>query len=277
MADNWLPSSRHAKDLIEHAQEHLTKGSERDLKFSLIHADNAIEALLKEHARYGRRRRVNDVIEMPFQKLLDECVDLPIIEDERYRFTFIHDMRNAVYHFGMLTPNRQDVESSIGSAKMLFNVLHPEHPLTSASEVHLPSLGAIEATLQSQPMTLAGRIIRTEAELISNFTKHLTEHGYLVHTVDPLGHGFDIVGENSKHRILIDFKITSSRSYEHRNGILRFRDARNVFQRVNQSKPTDAVFVTNKPMTESVKSEAKRAGVWTIENGDVTELDRILK
>ena len=81
MADAWLPSSRHAKDLIEQADEHLNKSTEKDLKFALIHADNAIESLLKEHARYGKNKRINDVVEMSFHKLLEECGDLPAVLD----------------------------------------------------------------------------------------------------------------------------------------------------------------------------------------------------
>lgn len=106
MTDSWLATSRHARDLIEHAEEHLQMGSERDLKFSLIHADNAIEALLKEHTRYGKRQRIDNIIEMSFQKLLDASSDIAFVEDQRHLLSFTHDMRNAVYHFGALTPQQ---------------------------------------------------------------------------------------------------------------------------------------------------------------------------
>jgi len=49
-----LPTSRHIKELLNHAEEHLNQGSNTDLKFSLIHADNSIEIMLKEHLRYDK-------------------------------------------------------------------------------------------------------------------------------------------------------------------------------------------------------------------------------
>ena len=51
MPADVLPTTRHVKELIEHAEQHLLSGFNWDMKVSLIHADNSIEIMLKEHAR----------------------------------------------------------------------------------------------------------------------------------------------------------------------------------------------------------------------------------
>lgn len=56
MSSSVLPTTRHIRELIEHSEEHLSLGSERDMKIALIHVDDSIEIMLKEHLRYNREK-----------------------------------------------------------------------------------------------------------------------------------------------------------------------------------------------------------------------------
>ena len=46
-------------EVMEHAIEHLNNGTDRDLKLSVLHADNAVELILKELARTKRIRVID--------------------------------------------------------------------------------------------------------------------------------------------------------------------------------------------------------------------------
>jgi hypothetical protein len=86
---------------------------------------------------------------MSFFQALQECNDIPIVKDKRSLFLISHDMRNAVYHFGTLMPEREEVESAISSAKLLFNALHPNHEFREAN-VQFPTDQVVEIVLNSR-------------------------------------------------------------------------------------------------------------------------------
>jgi len=122
-----LPITRHVKQTIDHADYHFKKGDEFDMKNALINADNSIEIMLKGYMRYEKGHSLKKVEDKRYHELLDECEEIEIIKNSRKYFQAYHDLRNTVYHEGVLIPPKEDVKGSIELAKSLFNELYPEN------------------------------------------------------------------------------------------------------------------------------------------------------
>jgi hypothetical protein len=103
----------------------MQKGNEKDVIFALIHADNSVEIMLREHLRFDKNKPWKDLENKGFNQLLDECRELATIENNKSQFVAFHDIRNALYHVGTFVPRKQDVESAVYFAKLLFNEIHP--------------------------------------------------------------------------------------------------------------------------------------------------------
>ena len=269
--DNWLPTSRHAKDLIEHAEEHLKLGYERDLKFSLIHADNAIESLMKEHARYGRTDSLGEkeIVEMKFFNLLQKCEDLPVVQEQESHIKMTHDMRNAVYHFGIMNPSKEDVEYAVGVAKLLFNSMHPDHSF-GAIQSQLPSEDALMAVEQALPSQVHRGIA---AERL--FADFLTARGYTV--LARVG-GADLVARaQNKTTLVLEIKNVSTKSYTDIRALDYFKQVMAMWRDKNPGKAASAIFVTNGSLAARLKKFATRYRIKFIDNFDTSMLGEILR
>jgi uncharacterized protein YutE (UPF0331/DUF86 family) len=86
---------------MEHAIEHLEAKSPRDMRLAILHADNALELLLKELARLNGIRLIDkkghsisyyDCVD----KLEEKGIKIPGLPD----VDILHDERNAIYHLG---------------------------------------------------------------------------------------------------------------------------------------------------------------------------------
>lgn len=121
-----LPIARHARELLEHASYHLAANAEKDLIFALIHADNSVEIMLREHLRFNKNQSWEKIENKNFHELLDACTELETVQNNRSQFVAFHDIRNALYHTGTFAPRLQDVESAVYFSKSLFNELHPK-------------------------------------------------------------------------------------------------------------------------------------------------------
>jgi len=95
-------------EVMEHAIEHLKIGTDRDLKFAVQHADNAVELMLKELARFKRIRLIDkrgqslsyyDCI----NKLEEKGVKIPELTD----IDLLHTERNSIYHLGSQPDKRK--------------------------------------------------------------------------------------------------------------------------------------------------------------------------
>lgn len=95
-------------EVMEHAIEHLKMGTDRDLKFAVQHADNAVELMLKELARFKRIRLIDkkgqsisyyDCI----NKLEEKGVEIPELTD----IDLLHTERNSIYHLGSQPDKRK--------------------------------------------------------------------------------------------------------------------------------------------------------------------------
>lgn len=93
-------------ELLEHSIKHLRAGSNKDLKLAVLHADNAVELILKEIARYYGIRIIDkkgqsigyyDCI----SKLQSKAVVIPELPD----IDLLHTERNSIYHIGSQPDN----------------------------------------------------------------------------------------------------------------------------------------------------------------------------
>lgn len=97
-------------ELLEHAIEHLKFGVPRDLRLAVLHADNAIELLLKELARFNGIRLMNkhgrsvsyyECIE----RLEKKGIKIPGLPD----IDILHTERNSIHHIGS-QPDKKKAE-----------------------------------------------------------------------------------------------------------------------------------------------------------------------
>ena len=97
-------------EVMEHAIEHFEKGTERDMRIAVLHADNAVELILKELVRFEGMRLMNkkghslgyyDCIE----RLQGKGVKIPELPD----IDLLHTERNSIYHLGN-QPDRRKTE-----------------------------------------------------------------------------------------------------------------------------------------------------------------------
>jgi Holliday junction resolvase len=172
-----LPIARHAKELIEHSSEHLENGSEKDLLISLVHIDNSVEIMLKEHMRFKRNISWGQIEKMFFPQLLDACAqDLETIENNKNQFTAFHDIRNALYHAGTFVPRKEDVESALYFSKSLFNEIHPDFSFEKIEAI-ATSIDTINFLAKEYGVN---RPYVTEYELTQKIALKLQKEGYKV-------------------------------------------------------------------------------------------------
>ena len=97
-------------ELLDHAIEHLRKGTPRDLRLAVIHADNALELGLKEIVRFNGMRIIDrkghsvgyyDCI----NRLQSGSISMPELPD----IDVLHTVRNSIYHLGS-QPDRRRAE-----------------------------------------------------------------------------------------------------------------------------------------------------------------------
>jgi len=95
------PILRSSLEVMEHAIEHLMNKTDRDAKLAVLHADNAVELILKELVRVKRMRLIDrrgisiryyDCID----KLLEKGISIPELPD----IDLLHTERNSIYHLG---------------------------------------------------------------------------------------------------------------------------------------------------------------------------------
>jgi len=97
-------------DLLKHAIEHLEMGKSRDLRFAILHADNAIELLLKELARYNGIRLMDRAgRSLGYYECVDKLeakgIKIPNLPD----IDILHTERNSIYHLGS-QPDKEKTE-----------------------------------------------------------------------------------------------------------------------------------------------------------------------
>jgi len=265
MSSGVLPTTRHAKELIEHAEEHLLSGSERDMKISLLHADNSIEILLKEHLRYGREKSWEEIERMSFYKLLSSCKDISLVRSSKSFFLAFHDMRNAVYHVGTLVPMKKDVESAVEFSKTLFNELHPQSKFAEA-RIELPS----EKSIHEVSDTLGFQPYITELSLVREFSEYMRENGYDVsieHKTNEIRADLFAVKEASG--IVCEFKIKRSVGVD---SVHQTKSYVGIFREAFPDKNIEGWLITNGIFSEAARRVAKRFDIQLFDGERLKEL-----
>jgi Holliday junction resolvase len=197
-----LPSSRHSKELIEHAEEHIRHNKDLDMKVALIHSDNSIEVMLKGYLRYSKYVKNEEVEKIGFYELITRCEDIALVKASKSNFLAYHDLRNTLYHQGALVPEKEDVISAIELAKSLFNELNSTDAFSNA-KVELISgsvITNIANTIGNPPYLEELRVISKAANIFIN-------HGFQVSSqsgsADVLA---DVVAEKGKRVIVCEIK-----------------------------------------------------------------------
>jgi len=239
-----LPITRHTKALLDHSIEHFESGSESDLQIALLHADNSVEILLKYHLRFTKKIPPQKIDDMSFYDLVTNSTDLKIIEQSRAYFLTYHDMRNSVWHYGLMVPPKDDVRSATSYAKQLFNELFPEN---SYSDIHttLPSKDSIDI-LQH---TFGEKDYLTEISQLQKILNIFEKQGYVTITEHgPSEMGIDLIAQKETHTVLCELKIyerskIGSHIIQQINNAFQEYIERNVISNVEKWLVSDAPYI----------------------------------
>ena len=258
---SMLPSSRHAKDLINHASTHLLLSSDRDLKIALISIYNGVEILLKEHLRYGRNVGEDKVVRIGFRKLVTDSADLQTAKRNKNQLLIFHDIRNEVYHFGMVTPSKEDVDAAMGYAKLLFNEINPQNTFPKP-DVRLPSERALErvskirTSLELSEMSIMKRIV-------ADLQKH--EYETELESMLPNKARVDLIARRKKEIKLYEFKIMSSGKLVRSPAIYQLLAYLKILHGEYPQHKIKGYLVTNAKFNKLVKRTANLEGISLIE------------
>lgn len=263
-----LPTTRHIKELLNHAEEHLNHGSNSDLKFSLIHADNSIEIMLKEYLRYDKENIWGEVERKGFYDLLNSCGDIELVKNSKKYFLAHHDLRNSVYHLGILAPLKEDVESALGLAKSLFNELHPDLKFKEA-KIDVPSQESIQNVMKS----MGRRTYLNEMSLLISFSKYLEKKGYKIFYEYDVANGYraDIVAEKGEEVIICEVK-RGFRMPIDRSALRQLVPMYNQLKNKYPSKDVKCWLITNGSFTSIVKKLSKKYNIKLIDGNKLEKL-----
>lgn len=271
MPDMMLPTTRHVKELIEHAEEHLTSGTDWDLKVSMIHADNSIEIMLKEYLRYSKEKSWGQIEHKTFYEILNSCSDINLVNTAKSFFLAYHDMRNAVYHIGTLVPMKEDVKSVLGFAKTLFNELHPKLRFAEA-HIKSPSL----KTVQTISEIIGFQPHMTEMMLLSRLSNYFTERGFEILVEPKLPYTdvrADLIAQTRDKLILCEIKIRGPGMVVGREAIHQVRTYADRLRKKNTEKNIEIWLVTNTRFSKGIGEIAEKHNIQLI---DARRLKKLL-
>ena len=125
------------QELLDHAKDHLAKGTDVDNRFAMTSVDNAVELMLKTYLRLPksvtglaltRKQRDEHTKDFPsavaaIRQLITTRVSaVPLAEVE-----WFHQIRNQLYHEGnAITVEREKVKLYLEHAELLMRCLYGE-------------------------------------------------------------------------------------------------------------------------------------------------------
>jgi len=266
-----LPTTRHIKELINHAEDHINHGEESDLKFSLIHADNSIEIMLKEYLRYNKEKSWSEIDRKGFYDLLTICEDVDLIKESKDYFLAYHDIRNSVYHTGTLVPLKEDVEAALGLAKTLFNELHPNFKFVDA-KIKVPSKKSIQNIMH----VLGSKPYLNEISLVRAFSNYLERERFEVFPEYVVAGKIraDIVAMKDEELIICEIKLGGVKRLVDRRTLSKLKIMYDHLKENNPDKEVKGWLITDGLFSSIVKKVAKKYNIRLI---DGQELNQILK
>ena len=144
---------------------------------------------------------------MNFFELITKSNDLQTISESEAYFLVYHDMRNAVWHDGLMIPPKSDVISATNYAKNLFNELFPDVSF-SYVQTTVPS----QESITNLKKTYGNKEHLSEISEIQRFIELFEKQGYLViREHGPQEMGIDIIAQKKTHTVLCELK-TGKRS-----------------------------------------------------------------
>jgi len=266
-----LPIARHAKELLEHASGHLQNGTEKDLIIALIHLDNAIEIMLKEYLRFNKNKSWRSIESKFFYQLLEACVELETVENNKSQFVAFHDIRNALYHAGTFAPRKEDVESALYFSKLLFNEMHPNFSFKEMK---------IETTSDSTIHFLAREFGRskpyvTEARLVKELAFFLKRQGYEA-TINPTFAGASIMADllltRNNEAIVIEIKARTKGKKVLNSAIFQLGGYVEAVRKAMPAKKVEGWLVTNTDFSNTAKKAARDLKIKLISSDDLKNL-----
>lgn len=266
-----LPIGRHAKELIEHSQEHLQQGQEKDLIIALIHLDNAVEIMLKEHLRFNKNNSWRSIEQKFFNQLLDACEDLDTIESNKNQFVAFHDIRNSLYHAGTFAPRKEDVESALSFSKLLFNETHPlfafkEMKIRKASDSTISFLAKEYG--RNTPYV-------TEAKYLKKLAMLLEKNNYNVKTNPTLtGTSFmaDLLATKNNEVIVIEIKARTKAKSVLNSTVFKLADYVEAVKVALPGKKVEGWLVTNTTFSLAAKKAARTRKIRLLSGDDIANL-----
>jgi len=265
-----LPIARHAKELIDHASEHLQYRTEKDLIIALIHLDNAVEIMLKEYLRFAKNQPWRNVENKLFHQLLDACVELETVENNKSQFVAFHDIRNALYHAGTFAPRKKDVESSLYFSKRLFNEMHPSF---SFKEMKMESTSY--STINYLAKEFGRKPYVTEVSLVRELAQFFGAQGYETR-INPKFAGTSIMADllliRNSEAIVIEVKARA-KGKKILNSVI-FQLAGYV-EAVRQAMPTKKVkgwLVTNTDFSKAAFTAARKLNIRLVSGKELRDM-----
>lgn len=260
-----LPITRHSKALLDHSMVHIQAGTESDLQIALLHADNSVEILLKYYLRFAKKIPPYKLDDMSFYDLVMKSTDLSIIEESRAYFLTYHDMRNSVWHDGLMIPPKDDVRSAISYAKRLFNELFPENKYSDI-QTTLPSKDSVR-NLQN---TLGKKEYLTEISHLQNAVLKFDNQGYETITEHVSSDvEIDLIARKETHIILCEF-LLSKRSNIGSHIIHRAHDVFQSYIKQNVIVNVEKWLVSDAPYVKPAIATARTLDIQLIKEREIT-------
>lgn len=263
-----LPITRHAKELVEHSAEHLKKGDEKDLIIALIHIDNAIEIMLKEYLRFNKNRSWRNIENQFFPQLLDACVDLETIENNKSQFIAFHDIRNALYHAGTFAPRKEDVESALYFSKLLFNEMHPNFSFVEM-KLETPSDKTIHLLTKEFGR---GKPYATEARLVKELAAFFKKQGY-ASRINPTVAGTSIMADlmltRNNKSIVIEVKARAKGHNVLNSAIFQLAGYLEAIKGAMPTREVEGWLVTNTSFSRAAITAARKLGIRLVNGKDL--------
>lgn len=264
LKDQWLPSSRHIKELIKFSEEVSEKNTSSSKGISLILIDNAAELLLREYQRFYLRKPTEKVKLLSFKKLIENSTQLQTMQNNATIFDFNHEMRNAIYHSGQLNPVKKDVKSAISYTKDLFNELHSNHKFKKIIRT-LPT--KTSATI----MQKIHHGLYTEIYFSTLFSEHFKKLGYKTLTEPRIDNRYqaDMVLTKGNKQIILEFKSSplSINFDKLRSYGLIFEN----YKRLHPNLKVDFWLITQGIFPNSFIEESKKIGITLIDDRNIKD------
>jgi len=251
--------------------EHMHNGTEKDLIIALIHLGNAIEIMLKEYLRFNKNKSWQGIEKQFFPQLLDACIELETIENNKSQFVAFHDIRNALYHAGTFAPRKEDVESTLYFSKLLFNEMHPNFSFKEMK---------IETTSDSTIHFLAREFGKnkpyvTEARLVKKLANFFERQGYGAR-INPKFAGTSIMADllltRNDEVIVIEVKARGKAGKVLNSAIFQLAGYLEAVRTAMPTKKVEGWLVTNSDFTRAATTAAHRLNIRLINGEKLREI-----